>query len=99
MSEHTRQSTRGALREWRTIARHDFEGSDELAVTLAAALGDGDDRWGGPPLYRTVDIEPAERFLSSAGDDDASVVFSISDRTIRVSADGAIEVRRNRPEP
>jgi hypothetical protein len=77
---------------WRTVARHDFDGVNELDATLASALGDGSEL-DGSPLYATVDAERAERFLSSVDGDDASVVFSVEGRTVRVLADGTIEVR------
>ncbi|MFB6091782.1 MAG: HalOD1 output domain-containing protein [Haloquadratum sp.] len=76
---------------WRTVAHHDFAGAEELDATIATVLGD--DRSDEEPLYATVDTEPAERFLASVDGDDASVIFSIDDRTFRVSADGTVEVR------
>ena len=77
---------------WRTVARHDFDDANELDATLSAALCD-DEALEGPPLYATVDAERAEHFLTSVDGNDASVVFSVGERTVRVSADGTIEVR------
>ncbi|MFB6251398.1 MAG: HalOD1 output domain-containing protein [Halobellus sp.] len=81
------------LSEWRRVGYHDFDGPDELDATLAAALVDSEGSWDESPLYDAVETEPAERFLASVNDDDASVIFSVADRTVRVSADGTVEVR------
>jgi len=77
---------------WEIIAHHDFDGQSELDATIVTALGEAvspEDT----PLYGVVDTEPAERFLQSVDGDDASVVFAISGRTVRVSADGTIAVQ------
>jgi hypothetical protein len=87
----TPRDTRRDADGWETIAHHDFGGVAELDATIAAALDDsGPDQ----PLYRTVNTEPAERFLSSATDADAMVVFRIGGQTIRVSADGRVQLRQ-----
>ena len=94
MTEQTEYPDQRSLGEWQQVAHHDFDGPDELDATLAAALTDSERPWNESPLYDAVDTEPAERFLASVDDDDASVVFAVSDRTVRVSADGTVEVRR-----
>ena len=95
MTETTRDATGGAPSGWETVAHHDFDGVAELDATIAAAL---DDRLPGQPLYETVNVEPAERFLASVGDADASVVFHIADHAVRVFADGRVQLRRTNPE-
>lgn len=76
---------------WETVARHDFGGITELDATVAAVL---DVRRPDRPLYDTVNVEPAERFLASVGDADASVAFRIADHTVRVLADGRVRLRQ-----
>jgi hypothetical protein len=77
---------------WETVAHHDFGGVAELDATIATVLDDsGPDQ----PLYRTVNTEPAERFLASATDPDATVVFRIGGQTVRVSADGRVQLRQS----
>lgn len=91
MSETPRDSHRDAD-GWETIAHHDFGGVAELDATIATALGDSSPD---QPLYRTVNTEPAERFLASATDPDAKVVFRIGGQTVRVSADGRVQLRHS----
>ena len=79
---------------WETVARHDFGGMTELDATIATVL---DVRRPDRPLYDTVNVEPAERFLASVGDADASVAFRIANRTVRVLADGRVQLRRSDP--
>jgi len=81
---------RGDPTGWKTVARHDFDGVAELDATITAVL---DGRQPGQPLYDTVDVEPAEQFLASVGDADASVVFRTGDHAVRVSADGRVQLR------
>ncbi|MFB6090931.1 MAG: HalOD1 output domain-containing protein [Halobellus sp.] len=92
MAERTEHLARGGSCGWETVAHHNFDGPDELDATILSAL-DEERSLNGQPLYADVNTEPAERFLSSVSDDDASVVFSVSNRTVRVSADGTIEIR------
>ncbi|MFC6874858.1 HalOD1 output domain-containing protein [Halobellus marinus] len=76
---------------WKTVAQHDFGGLTELDATIATALGEDGCLEDGP-LYHAVDVESAEQFLASA--DDASVVFPVSGHSVRVSADGTVEIRQ-----
>ena len=95
MSNMVRDADRRDADGWVTVARHDFGGMTELDATIAEALGgQRPDR----PLYDTVDIEPAERFLASVGDADASVIFRVADRAVRVSADGRVQLRQSASE-
>ena len=89
MTDPTRDAGR-----WETVTCHDFDGMTELDATITTVL---DVRRPDRPLYDTVNVEPAERFLASAGDADASVAFRIADRTVRVFADGRVQLRR--PDP
>ncbi|WP_435183114.1 HalOD1 output domain-containing protein [Halobellus sp. EA9] len=95
MTERTDHLAGGGSWHWKTVAHHDFDGPDELDATILSAL-DGEESLDGRQLYTDVDTEPAERFLSSVRNDDASVVFSMSNRTVRVSADGTVEIRTAR---
>ena len=91
MSDPTRDADPGDLPEWETVAHHDFGGVAELDATIAAVLdGQRQDQ----PLYAAADVELAERFLTSVGDADASVVFGVADRDVRVSADGRVQLRQ-----
>ncbi|WP_336024262.1 HalOD1 output domain-containing protein [Halobellus salinisoli] len=83
---------------WQIIAHHDFDGQTELDATIVTAL-DEERCCEDPPLYSVVDTEPAERFLRSVDGDDASVVFAIGERTIRVRADGTVAVRDDSLSP
>jgi hypothetical protein len=82
---------RGAT-DWELIARHDFGGTQELDATIVAALGE-DGCWDRTPLYTAVDTERAEQFLASVDGDDARVVFTVAGHTVRVSADGTVEMQ------
>jgi hypothetical protein len=89
---HRPDADRNGIGDWEVVAHHDFEGSAELDATVLTAL-EADGCCDGVPLYAAVDIEPAERFLRSVDGDDASVVFSLSERIVRISADGTVEAR------
>ena len=90
MHNTTRDADRHDAEGWETVAHHDFGGTTELDATIAEALGgQAPDR----PLYDAVDVEPAERFLASVGDTDASVVFRVADHAVRVTADGRVQLR------
>jgi hypothetical protein len=90
MSNTMRNADRCDADGWVTVAHHDFGGAAELDAAIADAL---DEQRPDRPLYDTVDIEPAERFLASVGDANASVVFRVADRAIRVTADGRVQLR------
>jgi hypothetical protein len=95
MTDTTRDTDHPDAAGWVTIAHHDFGSTDELDATILTALdGEGPNQ----PLYATVDVEPAERFLASVGGADATVVFRVADRPVRVSADGRVQVRRTDAE-
>ena len=88
----TPRTTRRDADGWETVAHHDFGGVAELDATIAAVL---DDHGRNQPLYCTVNTEPAERFLASATDADATVTFRIAGRTVHVSADGRVQLRQS----
>jgi hypothetical protein len=92
MNHRSTDADRNGTSDWNVVAHHNFGGATELDATIVTALeaeGCCDDS----PLYAAVDTEPAERFLRSVDGDDASVVFSVSERIVRVSADGTVEAR------
>ncbi len=95
MTDPARDPDRHDDASWETVARHDFGGTTELDATIAAAL---DRQPPDRPLYATVDVEPAERFLASVGNTDASVVFRVADHAVRVSADGRVQLRETSSE-
>lgn len=95
MAERMERPTRNGPYGWETVEHHNVDGPDELEATILSVL-DEEGSLDEQPLYANVDPEPAERFLSSVSDDDASVVFSVSNRMVRVSADGTIEIRNDR---
>ena len=92
MNHRSTDANRNGTSDWDVVAHHDFGGPTELDATIVAAL-DAEGCCDDSPLYAAVDTEPAERFLRSVDGDDASVVFSVSERIVRVSADGTVEIR------
>lgn len=80
------------------IARHDWEASDSVVVTVARALADCDavepDEL--PPLYESIDTDALDALFRRSGhtdrDRDAFVRFSIPDSTylVTVRADGCV---------
>jgi len=87
-----RSGRRRGATDWELIARHDFGGTQELDATIVAALGESG-CWDGAPLYTAADTERAEQFLASVDGDDARVVFTVAGHTVRVSADGTVEMQ------
>jgi hypothetical protein len=92
MTETPADGTHNDAEGWETVAHHDFGGTAELDATITAALGEHRPT---RPLYEAVDAESAERFLASAGSTDARVRFRIEGNTVRVSADGRVELCRS----
>ncbi|QCC46524.1 HalOD1 output domain-containing protein [Halobellus limi] len=92
MNHRPTDADRNERSDWNVVAHHDFGGATELDATIVTAL-ETEGCCGDSPLYAAVDTEPAERFLSSVEGDDASVVFTVSERIVRVSADGTVEAR------
>jgi hypothetical protein len=100
--------------QWRRVGRHRWHTNDELDATLTQSLtvtdGDHDsesehdsDERVCPedgPFYPEFDVEAVERFLESVSESSApaTVRLSIRGRTVRVSADGCVDVRAD-PSP
>lgn len=86
-----------ADREYRLLARHDWECSEDLDVTLAEAF---DRRFDLPmPLYPAVDTEVIAAFLRGVRrtDGDAAVRLEVDGCKIVVDSDGTITVREPAP--
>jgi len=92
MNHRSTDANRNETSDWDVVAHHDFGGTTELDATIVTAL-ETDGCCDDSPLYAAVDAEPAERFLRSVDGDDASVVFAVSGRIVRVSSDGTVEAR------